>query len=728
MSNSLPARLSLACVALACVVGTLFTALAQTQRQADQQDKIVISKDEVLFDVVVRDKRGKVIKDLTLADFEVYEDGVTQDISSFRFASSTVAEAAAASKENNKPDAATDTNVTKNPGGGGTEEAAGVSAVALVFDRLSPESRLRARDAALSYLGQSVKKSEAVGVFLTELSVVVAQPFTYDTQQIKAAIEKVGVHAPSLYTSNNEQSRAARDAATIGLLRASQAGGGPPLPGTEFNAPTAQLALGMLEYLEETQRDQQGNATAHGLLHIAASLRTLPGRKAVIFFSEGLVLPPNVQAAFQSVINEANRGNVSFYAVDVAGLRTESKLAETRKEIGSRSDLRMAQMGSNAELNGPMTKGLERNEDLLRLNPDSGLQRLASDTGGFLITDSNDLTGRLQQVDEDLHSHYLLSYSSNNQKYDGHFRKIEVKLKRSGLNVQSRKGYYAIKGTYGPSVLSYEVPALAALDSSPKPDSFPFYVGGFNFPDRDRIGLAPVIVDAPLSAFTIHVDQAKKLYDTDFSIVNLLKDQSGQVVAKFSSQYKLTGPAEKVEDAKKERILFYREANLPPGRYTLETIAYDAPSSRASVRTTAIEVPATDEGRWRLSDVVFLKRAEQIGATENKANPFLVGNMIVHPNLGEPIQRSLKQVPFYFTVYAPAGAATKPKLTIELLSQGRTLAQMPGELPDSDASGRSQFVSGLPVEKIPPGNYELKITISSEGLTLSRSRSFTVVD
>ena len=68
-------------------------------------------------------------------------------------------------------------------------------------------------------------------------------------------------------------------------------------------------------------------------------------------------------------------------------------------------------------------------------------------------------------------------------------------------------------------------------------------LGGFNFPDRERTGLAPVIVDVPLSAFTIHADQAKKLYDTDFSIVNVVKDQSGQVLTKFSSQYKLNGPS-----------------------------------------------------------------------------------------------------------------------------------------------------------------------------------------
>jgi len=376
-----------------------------------------------------------------------------------------------------------------------------------------------------------------------------------------------------------------------------------------------------------------------------------------------------------------------------------------------------------------MTKGLERNEDLLRLNPDSGLGQLANETGGFLITDSNDLKNRIQQVDEDLHSYYLLSYSSNNQKYDGHFRKIEVKLKRTGLSVQSRKGYYAIKDTFASPVLSYEAAPIAALESTPKVDSFPFYVGGFSFPDRQRVGLVSVMADVPLSAFTIHVDQDKKSYDTDFSIVTLIKNQTGEVVAKLSNQYRLNGPLDKAEDAKKERILFYREANLPPDRYTLDTIAYDAPSGRASVRSTTLEVTDSDEARLRLSDVVVLKRAEPAnGADDTRANPFRVGNMIAYPYLGEPLQRSLKQVPFFFTVYIPPGITAKPKLTIELLREGRALAQIPGELPDADALGRIQFVAALPLEKIPAGSYALKITVSGETASVSRSRSFTILD
>ncbi|MCM3870059.1 MAG: hypothetical protein ND895_05110, partial [Pyrinomonadaceae bacterium] len=341
----------------------------------------------------------------------------------------------------------------------------------------------------------------------------------------------------------------------------------------------------------------------------------------------------------------------------------------------------------------------------------------------------NDLKNRIQQVDEDLHSYYLLSYSSNNQKYDGHFRKIEVKLKRSGLSVQSRKGYYAIKGTFASPVLSYEAPALAALDNTPKADSFPFYAGGFSFPDQRRIGLASLMADVPISAFTIHLDQAKKSYDTDFSIVTLVKNQEAEVVAKLSNQYRLNGPLDKAEEAKKGRVLFYREVNLRPGRYTLETIAFDAPSGHASVRTGTLEVSTSDEAKLRLSDVVVLKRAEPAnGADEKRSNPFHVANMMVNPYLGEPIPRSLKQVPFFFTVYIPSGTSTKPKLTIELLREGRTLAQIPGELPDADALGRSQFVAALPLEKIPAGSYELKITVSAETTSVSRSRSFTILD
>ncbi len=708
-------------VGLALTTGT---SSITTHAQSQTQDKIVISKDEVLFDVVVRDKKGRVVRDLTATDFEVYEDGVKQELGSFRFVSSAGPGNETSPEKSPTAAITTPENPSVTPKPVESSDTSKVSAVALVFDRLSPESRARARDAALDYLNGRASRNELVAVLQTDLSVVVLQPFTYDSQLVKSGIEKFSVRLPALYTSNNAETREQRDE----VVKAAQAvatGQVVPLPGTEF-ARAAAFELRNLEGIEEMERSQQGNATAFGLLKIASSLRHFPGRKAMIFFSEGLSLPPDAHGVFQSVVNTANRGNVSVYSIDVAGLRTESKTAETRREINSRADLRMAQVASTTDPSGPMTKGLERNEDLLRLNPDSGLGQLANQTGGFLITDSNDLKNRIQQVDEDLHSYYMLTYSSNNQKYDGHFRKIEVKLKRSGLSLQSRKGYYAIKGTFGSPVLSYEVPALAVLNNAPKSDSFPFFAGGFSFPERQRIGLATFMADLPMSAFTVKVDSKKKTYETDFSVLALIKNQDGEVVAKVSKQYQLTGPGDKAEEAKTGRLLFYREANLPPGRYTVETICYDAPSGRASVRTGSLEVADTDDEKLRLSDVMMLKRAEPASGDQNSTNPFQIGNKIVSPNLGEPIQRSLKQVPFFFTAYVPAGS--KPKLTIEIRNEGRSLGQMPGELPASDSSGRSQFVAGLPVERMPAGSYELKITLTDGAMTLTRSRNFTLVD
>ena len=729
-----------ACAVLACVAGTTITGGAQDRRPAGRQspDSVVVNTDEVLFDVVVRDRRGRVVNDLTAADFEVYEDGVRQEINSFRLVAPAGAAANAGGRTastggDNKGRAGGATNITPeraaadgaHGGGNGVVNGAnGVSAVAFVFDRLSPDARARAYKAALSYLDESANGGELFGVFVTDLSALVLQPFTADRGLVKSGLEKAGLHNPSLYASNNVATRAVRDQETLDMLKEQQGQGG-------NSGPFAKLrtsSLTMLEFIEEMERNQQGNATTRGLLFVASSLRALPGRKAVIFFSEGMILPPSTMETFRAVIDAANRNNVSFYTVDAAGLRAESKTAETTKELTSRSDHRMAELGLKGDPGGPMTKGLERNEDILRFNPDSGLGQLANQTGGFLITDSNDLGGRLRRVDEDLHSYYLLSYAPRNLNYDGHFRKIEVRLRRTGLAVQSRKGYFAIKGTFASPVLSYEAPALAALEKTPKADAFPFLARGFSFPERERAGLAPVLVDVPLSAFTFRADAEKKIYETDFSVVALLKDQSGQVVEKLSRQYRLTGPLEKIGEEKQGRVLFYREAELEPGRYTLEVIAYDAPTGRAGVRTGAVEVPAAEEGGLRLSDVVFLKRAEPAGAgdEEKRGNPFRVADMLVSPNLGEPVRRSLKQAPFFFTAYARPGA--RPRLTIELRQQGRTLAQMPGELPAADASGRTQYLAGLPLEKIPAGTYELRVTIGDASASVTRSGYFTLED
>jgi hypothetical protein len=140
-------------------------------------------------------------------------------------------------------------------------------------------------------------------------------------------------------------------------------------------------------------------------------------------------------------------------------------------------------------------------------------------------------------------------------------------------------------------------------------------------------------------------------------------------------------------------------------------------------------VTASDEGQLRLSDIVLLNRAEPVtAADEGSTNPFHVGNVIAIPNLGEPIHRSSKEVPFFFKIYLSADSGAPAKLTIELRQQGHTLAQMPAELPKPDALRRIEYLAGLPLEKIPAGDYELKIIVSDGTTSVTRSRQFTVAD
>src|SRR5262249_45334384 len=162
-------------------------------------------------------------------------------------------------------------------------------------------------------------------------SVNTVQNYTTDIGQVKKAIEKAGAMASSSFESKTISSGSAiaaaqREAAVQAAATAAQSGGaGAAAAGAAAGAVSvAQTCDAMRAQSDETfealQRDQQGYATANGLMAIVNSMSRLPGRKAVLFFSEGVSIPPNVQQHFRSVINAANRANVSVFSVVPAGL------------------------------------------------------------------------------------------------------------------------------------------------------------------------------------------------------------------------------------------------------------------------------------------------------------------------------------------------------------------------------------------------------------------------
>ena len=708
-----------------------------------REDVLRVRTNEVRLDIVVKDKKGHAVKDLTQADFEVQEDGVSQQIKSFRFVNREAPVDSNPNRTTDRKESEPEASQTLT-----SPQRTTPGVTALVFDRLSPEARSLARKAGVAYAQEGMAAGDFTGVFRIDLSLNTVQPFTDNSDLVKTAIERATTATPSTYVSGAQKVRDLADqntaldqTANSSAAAAQTAGGardsaGASAAGQASGLAAAQQELNqmqssMLEQFEALERDQQGFATINGLLAVINPMRNLPGRKTIVFFSEGIALPPSVQMKFPAVISAANRANVAIYTIDAAGLRIEGGQEQAAAELNSIAAQRIQQQGRGSDrgVNGPYTKSLERNEDLLRFDPRSGLGQLADETGGFLIHDTNDLAGGLRRMSDDMHAYYMITYVPKNEDYDGRFRRIDVKLDRSNLDVQARKGYYAVESVGQLAVLDYEAPAIAAArDARPQSNPFTFAGAALSFPATNTPGMTLVLAEAPLSGFNFAPAADKKTYAADFSVVALIKDESGQPVQKLSQHYPLSGPIEQIDSARKGDLLFYRETQLPPGNYEVELIAYDATARKTSVQIKPLEIAANDETKPRLSSVAILKRAEKLTPDEQKRNhPFHFGEVIVYPNLGEPIPKSkTNQLTFFVTAWPGKGSTGALQLTFEIIQNGHTLARSSSELPAPDDQGQIKYASSFSLKDFQPGVYQLQVTVADHTNRVSRSTSFTI--
>jgi VWFA-related protein len=147
-------------------------------------------------------------------------------------------------------------------------------------------------------------------------------------------------------------------------------------------------------------------------------LRGQPGRKALVLASEGFSLPTQL-------------GRVP--ALDPRGLTTIGIGAQDRVEPPNAA-------AYNAEL-GRRRQALRQDE--------WSLQRLPAETGGLAITNSNDVLDGLRRIVADLAGYYLVGYEPEGATFGGRrdqpdFRKLTVKVRRPGLKVRTRRGFYAV--------------------------------------------------------------------------------------------------------------------------------------------------------------------------------------------------------------------------------------------------------------------------------------------
>jgi VWFA-related protein len=720
-----------------CVAVLVFSAALQAQQPPPRARQAFTSTaTAILVDVVVRDKNGRPVTDLSAPDFQIFEEGIPQKVESFtrvshgggigvgvswrapdRTVSVKTEHAAAAVSEPDAP----------------PEEAT----TALVFDHLSAESLRLAQKATLDYVPLTGDSSVRVGVFATDPGVRVVQPYTTDRAAVRRAVTDIVAADESYQEQTAERSdelmerRKALQGGTGGADGASVTGFGAALASNAADVgqrqnelKLIQTELNMIRSFDNFERSNKGYDTSLALLGVVQSLAAYPGRKTIVLFSEGLPVTPSLSAKLDFVIDAANRANVTAYAVDAKGLRTNSTLTATRKEMQNFVDDRLAQNGTGSDrTEQPLTMAFERVEDTLKLDSRSGLARLANDTGGFLVEQSNNLTAAFQRIDEDNQFHYLLTYAPRNDVFDGKFRAIHVKVDRPGAQVFARKGYRALRAGRTIDAGSFELPALAMLDRTPLPNAFPVHAGGFSFPDPARPGLTPVLVHVSTDSLRFNIDRQRSTYSAQAAIVVRIRDAKGREAQTISQQYMLSGDAKDLDAARKGDILFYREPELPPGVYTMEAIVFDATAQQGSAREATISVPAASASPFGVSSLLIVNRAEELKDRPAAPGPLFVGRTLLYPNVGEPIRKSAgAELPFYFTVYGNVQGVTA---SAQLLKNGAVVAEAPIQL-SAPNGAQIQQVGRIPIAGLPPGTYELHISVANGLRQLSRSAFFTL--
>jgi VWFA-related protein len=602
-----------------------------------------------------------------------------------------------------------------------------------VFDQLGPDGRRVSRHAGLALAGLTEKEDLLVSVFQIRESLKLVQQFTDQRRLAEAAVRGATGEVNTQYTNATERLQEAASAeadvrrqleSMAGVNSAAEASRAASL-GRE--ADIARMAVDALRLTQTLQREQQGHSSLYSLLALAKQQQRLAGRKTILFFSEGIQVPPPLEHVLRAAISEANRANVSVYTIDARGLSDAKRFESVRQTLEQAAAASQRQMTSDGF--GAVTReevfALENAESALRMDVQGALQDLAEGTGGTLIADTNDVGSAIRRAVGDMRGYYEIVYVPTNLAYDGRFRRIEVRASRPGVRVQARSGYFAVPPGEGSATFAYEVDLLRALRQYPLPESLAVRALPFRFgPERGEIRHT-LVVEIPLAGIAFEADDRGDTDSAHFSILAVLRDPAGLVVQKFSEDSPLFLSRQNRGALKRGNAVFTRSFTAPPGRYTLETAVVDRLAGRYSVHRAGLWIEQPPAG-LSVSDVALIKRTEAVpaGALASE-DPFRQGATRLVPWLSsEPQVAPGDALSVFLVAYPPPGRPTD--VLLELVREGQLVTQSLSELPPPDSVGRAPFVAAVPMQQLPPGRYELRLLLKQGGLIAQRRARFAI--
>ena len=688
-----------------------------------QTPTIKAGTEEVLLDVVIRDKKGKPVNDVKPEDLTVLDDGAKQTVTSFRLVQGK--------------EAISHTGVVTQ-----LDPMRQVRLVTLCFEALDqPDQRITAKKAAVDLIKGDQGGNVFYSVVRIDSRLLVLQPFTSDKEALIKAIERATTGgSASQFVAESDRIKAdlqrylttpsgqglGTDASTAAGAAAPAVNPSQAAPGntssygaTAVQAKLVSIMLDMLRFDSVYQGDNT-RLTLEALKSLVSGMSGLPGRKTVLYFTWGMFIPTNLDEMFRNLKSAANRANVTFYGLETMGVRTWSTASSAREQLNNATgDIRADTTSTEGRVSTAQIQAADTAETAGRNDTDLFLRELSEDTGGFLVGDSNDLRVPLRHINEEVSSYYELSYNPGIKNYDGSFRKVKIDADRKDLVVHTRNGYFALPpDVRGEGIQTFELPLLKAISDGLASKEVEYRAAGILLQPHAEGTDTQVFVELPLRTLSPKTDPAKNTQSVHFAMAALIKDAKGEVVQKLTRDRSLTVTPEQL---KAGNFTEKFSATIPAGKYSLETAVLDRESGKIGAQRSELIV-APKKG-VAVSSITPVKLYNP-NAKPEPNEPFQYQNGTISPTLLNTLTVASADatLPLFFTVYQDSSIAAKPTMEIEFLQGGKSLGKLPLPLADADAQGRIQTVFSVPAGKFPEGTFEIR-AIAKQGDTTADTQT-----
>lgn len=662
--------------------------LAASLLFAEQQSDPVFRTETklVVVTVYVRDKQGAAIKGLGKQDFILIENGKPQTISVFDFQNIQSVSAIQTATVAGATTVEADTKAPAVVSPSGEIRYRDKRLLVLFFDwtSLQTAEQVRAKEAAAKFIREQMTSNDLISIASFGSKLTVNQEFTNDRDALLDIVNRFQTGAMSELAGLSGTDVDAADTASF------------QTDDTEFNVFNTDRKLSALE--DMTKR-----------------LAALPEKKALIYFSGGVDRTGmENQSQLRATVNAAVRANVSFYPIDVKGLTADPPGG------GAAS----AAPKGTALYTGSSQSG-QRDS---RYNQQDTLTSLASDTGGKALLEENDLTVGIRRAQQDMQGYYVLGFYSTDDRKDGQFRHVEVKLapaiqSRLSAKLDYRGGYYAEKDWKRFSSYDKEKQLEDALLLGDPVTDLPLAVevNWFRF-SKDRY-FVPVAVKVPGSAVPLAKKGMAETAQLDF--IGQVTTAKGSVISNLRDAIKIQLRDQEPGQIASRNLTYDTGFMLAPGQYRLKMLTRENLSGRMGTFEMSFTIPDLSELKNdpKLSSVVWsgqrVALTDTVGAaSKNLAkkqdqHPFVWNKQKLLPSVTHAF-RNGQMLSAYAELYEPAtgddGNQPQTAAVVGLYKNGQLVAQS-NPATNLFEGRRVRLLADLPLKNLAPGEYIAQFTV-----------------